>query len=106
MSAEFARYICPACDAEQDINTPLWRCPSCGSHLNLTDGPGLTPDEVVALPDAVIDGTESLTRETDTQLNRAVELLNEELGISAEPSVETSEDAETGENAETSEDTE
>ncbi len=46
MSAEFARYICPACDAEQDINTPLWRCPSCGSHLNLTDGPGLTPDEI------------------------------------------------------------
>ncbi len=84
------------------LTSAVYYTPS-GRNIN---GVGLTPDEVVALPDAVIDGTESLTRETDTQLNRAVELLNEELGISAEPSVETSEDAETGENAETSEDTE
>ena len=46
MSTGTVRYVCPACDAESDIDTPLWRCPACGSHLNLTDGPGLTPDEI------------------------------------------------------------
>jgi threonine synthase len=46
MSAGSARYICPGCDTEHPIESPLWRCPACGSHLNLTDGPGLTPDGI------------------------------------------------------------
>lgn len=41
-----ALYLCPACGATRTIETPLWRCPACKSHLNLTDGPGLTPDEI------------------------------------------------------------
>ncbi len=57
-----------------------------GRNIN---GVGLTPDEVVELPAEVTSGTVSLTRETDTQLARAIEILNEQLGITAEESDES-----------------
>lgn len=40
------RYVCPACAATHDADTPLWRCPDCGSPLDLADGPGLTPGAI------------------------------------------------------------
>jgi len=54
-----------------------------GRNIN---GIGLTPDAVVELPEDVLNGTASLTRETDTQLTRAVEILNAQLGINAQAS--------------------
>ncbi|WP_316979037.1 threonine synthase [Shumkonia mesophila] len=43
MARSSARYVCPACAATRDTETPLWRCPECASILDLADGPGLTP---------------------------------------------------------------
>jgi len=39
-------YICPGCGAARDTDKPLWRCPECASYLDLTDGPGLSPQDI------------------------------------------------------------
>jgi len=39
-------YVCPGCGARRDAATPLWRCPACGSPLDLADGPGLGPADI------------------------------------------------------------
>lgn len=49
--ADPARYLCPSCGASHDAGTPIWRCPACGSHVNLSDGPGLAPGDIdVSVP--------------------------------------------------------
>lgn len=40
------RYQCPACAKTWSLQLPRWRC-ECGSHLNLTPGPGLRRDEIL-----------------------------------------------------------
>lgn len=35
------RYICAACARTFPLEEPLWRCPACHGHLNLTPGSGL-----------------------------------------------------------------
>ncbi len=55
---------------------------------------GLTPDAPVELPADVTAGSTPLTRETDTQLSVAVDMLNQQLGISTAPSEAPSESAE------------
>src|SRR5207245_4727201 len=35
-----ATYHCPACGTTYRADRPIWRC-ACGSHLNLSPGPGL-----------------------------------------------------------------
>lgn len=52
-----------------------------GRNIN---GIGLAPDVVVELPEDVTAGTAPLTRETDTQLTMAVDMLNQQLGITAQ----------------------
>jgi threonine synthase len=42
-----ALYLCPACGARIAADRPLWRC-DCGSHLNLTPGPGLRRGDIEA----------------------------------------------------------
>lgn len=39
-------YVCPSCGSTHDLGTPLWRCPGCESHLNLSEGPGIGRDEI------------------------------------------------------------
>lgn len=55
---------------------------------------GLTPDAVVQLPEDVTAGTAPLTRETDTQLSMALDMLSQQLGIAAQPTEAPSESAE------------
>lgn len=40
-----SRYRCPACRATYPLVPPRWGC-DCGSHLDLTPGPGLSPGDV------------------------------------------------------------
>jgi len=42
-----ATYRCPGCGRIWNADRLLWRC-ACGSHLNLTAGPGLERGEIVA----------------------------------------------------------
>ncbi len=42
-----AIYECPSCAARIPADRPLWRC-DCGSHLNLTPGPGLVRGGIAA----------------------------------------------------------
>ncbi|MBE0532542.1 MAG: threonine synthase [Rhodospirillales bacterium] len=46
MALSSVHYVCPTCGATHDADTPLWRCPECGSPLDLADGPGLTPGAI------------------------------------------------------------
>ena len=41
-----ARYINPRTGADWPTDTPLWKAPDDGGYVNLTAGPGLTPDEI------------------------------------------------------------
>lgn len=43
---ESVRYRCPTCGGTFPLGTPLWRCPHDGDPLDLTPGPGITPDEI------------------------------------------------------------
>jgi threonine synthase len=40
-------YLCPACGKAIAADRPLWRC-DCGSHLNLTQGEGMTRGEIAS----------------------------------------------------------
>jgi threonine synthase len=40
-----ATYCCPVCGTAYPADRPIWRC-ACGSHLNLTPGPGLGRDDI------------------------------------------------------------
>ena len=42
-----ATYRCPGCGRVWNADRPMWRC-ECGSHLNLTPGPGVARGEIVA----------------------------------------------------------
>jgi threonine synthase len=42
-----ATYRCPACGTAYPTDRPIWRC-ACGSHLNLSPGPGLRRADLVA----------------------------------------------------------
>lgn len=72
------------------LSSALYYTPK-GRNIN---GIGLTPDAVVDLPEAVKAGTALLSMDTDTQLKMAIDMLNQQLNVSAADSEQPAESAE------------
>lgn len=77
------------------LSSALYYTPS-GRNIN---GIGLTPDAVVDLPEDVKAGSAALTKETDTQLTMAIDMLNQQLNLSPAASDQPADSAQPSESA-------
>ena len=75
------------------LSSALYYTPK-GRNIN---GIGLIPDVVVELPEDILAGTSPLTKETDSQLTMAIDMMNQQLNLSSVASEQPAESTEPSE---------